>query len=269
MSMVGFNVGRCEHKYLVPEETAVALRSFVKAYLSPDQYMPTNEAEGYHVHSLYLDSPLYELYQETKDGVKNRYKLRIRFYDDAPDAPAFLEIKTRTTDSIRKLRATISKQSAEELLRGSHLSPRDLIDPTEKSAIALVEFCNRTAHLLARGSAFVSYRREAYVAPESEGIRITFDRHITGLPFDPVQGLNLPADGASVFPDKVVVELKYAGQLPVWIRSLVRDFGLHRISFPKYVYAVDALRCRPQVNSEEQLGSEKLPDSQSMQGVAC
>jgi SPX domain protein involved in polyphosphate accumulation len=269
MSMVGFNVGRCEHKYLVPEETAVALRSFVKAYLGPDQYMPTNEAEGYHVHSLYLDSPMYGLYQETKDGVKNRYKLRIRFYDDAPDAPAFLEIKTRTTDSIRKLRATVSKQSAEKLLRGAHLSPRDLIGASEKSTIALEEFCNRTAFLLARGSAFVSYRREAYVAQETEGIRITFDRHITGLPFDPVQGLKLPTDGASVFPDKVVVELKYAGQLPVWIRSLVRDFGLHRISFPKYVHAVDALRFKPPMASDKQLSSENLPDSQSMQGVAC
>jgi SPX domain protein involved in polyphosphate accumulation len=263
MSMVGFNGGRCEHKYLVPEETAVALRSFVKAYLAPDQYMPTNEAEGYHVHSLYLDSPMYGLYQETKDGVKNRYKLRIRFYDDAPSASAFLEIKTRTTDSIRKLRATVSKQSAEELLRGTHLSPRDLITTSEKSAIALEEFCNRTGHLMARGSVFVSYRREAYVAPESEGIRITFDRHISGLPFDPVQGLKLPADGTAVFPDKVVVELKYAGELPVWIRSLVRDFGLHRISFPKYVHAVDALRFKHQTSSE------KLPGSQNLRGVAC
>lgn len=241
----------------------MALRSFVKAYLAPDQYMPATETEGYHVHSLYLDSPLYELYQETKDGVKNRYKLRIRFYDEARDAPAFLEIKTRTTDSIRKLRATVSKQSAEELLRGTHLSPRDLIDPTEKSAVALEEFGKRSSKLLARGNAFVSYSREAYVAPEPEGIRITFDRHITGLPYDPAQGLKLPTDRAPVFPDKVVVELKYAGQLPAWIRSLVRDFGLHRISFPKYVHAVDALRFKPHIVSEKPSGSENL------RGVAC
>ena len=171
--MVGFNTGRCEHKYLVPEATATALRSFVSVYLSPDEYMPSDNPEGYSVHSLYLDSPWYLLYQETKDGVKNRYKLRMRFYDESPQAPTFLEIKTRTSDSIRKLRATVSKQSAEELLQGVPLSVRNLIQSTEKSAHALEEFCNRTRRLEARGSAFVSYRREAYVT-DVEGIRITF-----------------------------------------------------------------------------------------------
>ena len=29
--MVGFNSGRCEHKYLVPEVTARALRGFVES----------------------------------------------------------------------------------------------------------------------------------------------------------------------------------------------------------------------------------------------
>ena len=55
--------------------------------------MPAGEPEGYHVHSLYLDSPAYELYHETTEGVKNRFKLRMRFYDDSPEAPVFLEIK--------------------------------------------------------------------------------------------------------------------------------------------------------------------------------
>lgn len=80
---------------------------------------------------------------------------------------------------------------------------------------------------------------------EADDVRVTFDRHIAGLPFDPTSGFHLPAQRAEVFPDQVVVELKYSGSVPNWMRDLVRDFGLQRTSFPKYVHAVDALRLRP------------------------
>jgi hypothetical protein len=58
----------------------------------------------------------------------------------------------------------------------------------------------------------------------------------------------LPTERAEVFPDQVVVELKYSGRVPKWMRELVRDFGLQRTSFPKYVHAVDALQLRPGQN---------------------
>jgi hypothetical protein len=257
MSMVGFDSGRAEHKYVVSETTALALRSFMKAYLMPDQYMPAGSPEGYHVHSLYLDSPAYELYHETKDGVKNRYKLRMRFYDDSREAPTFLEIKTRTTDSIRKHRAIISKQAAENFLSGGSLTPADLIGGSNKAAYALTDFGMRTSRLAARGSVFVSYQREAYVALEADGIRVTFDRHITGKAYDPLSGLQLPADGAAVFPDQVVFEVKYSGPIPSWIRGLIHDFGLQRVSFPKYVHAVDALQQTARGSTGE------------LRGVAC
>jgi hypothetical protein len=204
--------------------------------------MPVDNAEGYHVHSLYLDSPHYALYRETSDGVKNRYKLRMRFYDEAALAPVFLEVKTRTTESIHKLRAIVPKPAAEALLSGRRLNERDLVSPTEKSVRALEEFSQRAASLSAQGRAFVSYRREAYMALDAEEVRVTFDRHIAGLPYDAARGLQLPGDRAEVYPDKVVVELKYSGQVPKWMSALVRDFGLQRTSFPKYVHAVDALR---------------------------
>lgn len=242
MSQVGFNCGRSEHKYLISEATAQALRGFVATYLPPDSNMPPNDPNGYYVHSLYLDSPAYDLYHETTHGIKNRYKLRMRFYDVSPTAPVFLEIKSRTTESIHKLRAVVSKSAASAMLAGRHLSPLDLLNPGDKSILALEEFNRRAARLSARGRAFVSYQREAYVALEADGARITFDRHIAGIPYDEIYGLQMPATAAPVFPDHVVLEIKYTSQLPPWARDLVRDFGLQRTSFPKYVHAVDALQ---------------------------
>jgi SPX domain protein involved in polyphosphate accumulation len=257
MSMVGFSSGRSEHKYLIPEATAEALRGFVSAYLAPDQFMPPGELEGYQVHSLYLDSPAFDLYRETADGVKNRFKLRMRFYDESPTAPVFLEIKSRTTESIHKLRAIVNRPAAAGMLKGDRLSSADLLNAGDKSALALEEFNRRVARLSAHGSAFVSYRREAYVALESDGLRITFDRHIKGVPYDSLFGLQMPKTAASVFAEQVVLEIKYSGQIPMWARELVRDFGLQRISFPKYVHAVDALRRQPGIGA------------QSLRGIAC
>ena len=56
------------------------------------------------------------LYRQSTTGIKNRYKLRIRFYDEAADSPAFLEIKKRTTETVHKLRAVVAKPAAERLL---------------------------------------------------------------------------------------------------------------------------------------------------------
>lgn len=255
--MVGFNTGRSEHKYLISEVTALALRGFVSAYLTPDDHMPADDCDGYHVHSLYLDSPAFDLYRETTEGVKNRYKLRMRFYDESPTAPVFLEIKSRTTESIRKMRAIVSKPAAEAMLKGNRLSPADLLNPSDKSTLALEEFNRRVARLAASGSAFVSYQREAYVALDSDGVRITFDRHIVGLPYDCLYGMQMPDSAASVFPGQVVLEIKYTGQLPCWSRDLIRDFGLQRTSFPKYVHVVDVLRRQPGAGTP------------SMRGAAC
>jgi VTC domain len=235
---------RYERKFVVSERAADAIRSFVSAYLPLDEHMAPGELFGYRVCSLYLDTPSYALYRQSCDGIKNRYKLRIRFYDNAPDSPAFLEIKQRKTETVHKLRAVVSKRAAEAVLRGEWISPGELILPSEASARALAEFCQCRDRLHAAGSAFISYRREAYVSPTAESVRVTFDRQIAGHPYYPEMGLIVPTDEAFVVVDGAVLELKYNGRAPRWMHDLVTHFGLQRRSFPKYVFGVDALRVR-------------------------
>jgi hypothetical protein len=143
------------------------------------------------------------------------------------------------------------------LLRGKRLTVLDLLEPSDKAALAIEEFNRRFCRLSARGIAFVSYRREAYVALEADGMRITFDRHIVGVPYDSLYGLQMHTSVAPVFADHVVFELKYSKQLPRWVRDLVRDYGLQRISFPKYVNAINALHLQSRSNK------------QSSGGIAC
>jgi hypothetical protein len=232
---------RFERKYVVTEPAAEAIRDFVSAYLPLDEHMRPDEPIGYRVMSLYLDTPSLSLYRQTCHGEKNRFKLRIRFYDTKPGSPAFLEIKRRTNETIHKLRAIVSKQSAEALLAGSWLTPADLLNNSEGSRRALNEFCERCERLHARGSAFVTYYREAFVSPTAEAVRVTFDRKVAGHRCYRGAGLNLPDEKADIPEKGVVLELKYSGRAPRWMHDLVTSFGLQRLSFPKYVYAIDAL----------------------------
>jgi SPX domain protein involved in polyphosphate accumulation len=241
---------RYERKFVVSETSAEAIRSFVGSYLPRDEHMAGRDSFGYRVNSLYLDTPTYALYRQSCDGIKNRYKLRIRFYDTAEDSPAFLEIKQRKTETIHKMRAAVSKRAAETVLRGGWISSAELLSPSDASARALAEFCECRDRLHAVGTAFISYRREAYVSPTAESVRVTFDRQIAGHPYYPDLGLSMPAEEAFVVVDGAVLELKYNGRAPRWMHDLITSFALQRRSFPKYVYGVDALRSHSKMARE-------------------
>src|SRR5262245_13965431 len=100
--MGALEVLRYERKFVVTETMAQRVRHFVKTYLELDEHMAGEGPDGYRVCSLYLDTPHFGLYRQSCHGLKNRYKLRIRFYDDRPDSPAFLEIKERKTETVHK-----------------------------------------------------------------------------------------------------------------------------------------------------------------------
>mgnify|MGYP000641483938 CR=1 FL=1 len=56
-----------------------------------------------------LDSDDLAIYWGTINGDKNRYKLRLRFYEDNPNAPIFFEIKRRMNDAILKQRGGVKR----------------------------------------------------------------------------------------------------------------------------------------------------------------
>jgi hypothetical protein len=239
--MAVLEVYRYERKFVVSERVAESIREFVGAYLVHDRYMDAAVPGGYRVCSLYLDTPPLTLYRQSKQGIKNRYKLRIRFYDDDAAAPAFIEIKRRTSETVHKLRAAVAKPAVERFLRGGALNIGDLASNSDTSLRALSEFCEARDRLHADGVAFVDYRREAYVSNSAEGMRVTFDRRIAGHGYRADCGLAPPGESRAVMPRGVVLELKYNGRAPRWMHDLVTSFNLQRISIPKYVLSVDAL----------------------------
>lgn len=245
--------GRYELKYLVDEERARAITRYVRFYLRPTPYNRWGRVPGQPIVSLYFDSPDYLLFRQGCSGLKNRIKLRIRFYDDDPAHPAFLEIKRRINDVIAKSRAMISRDGVRRLIEGGWPNlahwpdPAALMGPPRLGTYN--SFWSLANRIHARGVAYVSYLREAYDSPTDSTLRVTFDRLVHGTAYDGSGELKMPRWGVPprdgepfwMVPGAVILEMKFDERAPRWMIEMVQMFNLHRRPVSKYCSCVDAL----------------------------
>ncbi len=238
---------RFEFKFVVDESCAVGIRDFLSSHLEPDEHARSSADNSYRVNSLYLDSRELVLFQQTSGGLKNRFKLRVRFYDGNPDSPAFLEIKRRVTGVILKERAVIAREGVRSLLDGGRPQLSHLLGNNGNAACggAMQNFCDLYESIDGGPQIYVCYMREAYVSPDSDQVRVTFDRQLLGSPFDRATCLVPPTDGTEPDVGGVILELKFTDRFPSWMRELVEAFNLQRRSVPKYNMCISAMRLQP------------------------
>jgi hypothetical protein len=232
---------RFEQKYIISEEMAVQIRDYVSSWLELDEHGTGRPNYSYPVHSLYLDSDDLKLYWGTINGDKNRFKLRLRFYDDNPDAPVFLEIKQRMNKCYTKKRAAGRRDGVDQLLAGQKPEPSHLTWQDPEYLSALKGFCELMRALHARPKVHVGYFREAYMPRDDNSARLTMDRQVRGEPELKVQLSTTMLNPTFVWGQDVVLELKFIDRFPDKFRDLVRIFGLRQCGAAKYVDAVATL----------------------------
>lgn len=238
MSQDKLQAQRFELKYIISEEVALAVRDFVSSYLEIDEFGATLPNLSYPVHSLYLDSPDMKLYKSTINGDKNRFKLRLRFYENRADAPVFFEIKRRMNNTISKQRGGVRRDGVEGLLAGQLPNPSHLVSKEPKQLVALQNFCRLLSNLEASPKAHIAYLREAWISRYDNSVRVTMDRNVR---CDPEPSARLSTEmiqPVTVFGNKVVLELKFTNRFPDWFKELVRVFGLMQCGAAKYVDGV-------------------------------
>jgi len=232
---------RLELKYIIHEETACGVRDFVSSYLTLDAFGTRQADLSYPVHSLYLDSDDLAFYWHTINGNKNRYKLRLRYYEDWPASPVFFEIKRRMNAAISKQRGAVKRGAVDALLAGQLPDPKQLFfnEPTQMPA--LERFCELMQQHHAKPKAQVAYRREAWISTHDNSLRVTMDRQIQ-FAFEPAALLRTEIrNPLDVFPNSIVLELKFTGRFPDWFKELARCFNLWQCSAAKYVDGVTLL----------------------------
>ena len=225
---------RFEQKYMLEEEQAQLVRQFVSAHLELDENGVGKPNFSYPVHSLYLDSPDLYTFWTTINGDKNRYKLRLRFYNDHEDSPVFFEIKRRMNNCILKQRGGVHKKAVERLLSGQFPDPSDLLRADGKSLVAIQNFVQFVTEIGAVPQAHVAYQREAYVDPMSDRVRITFDRKVCTEPRHVISFDTAMKEPSMPFGDRVILELKFTDRFPNWLRELIERFGLMQCGAAKY-----------------------------------
>ena len=232
---------RFELKYMIKEEAALAVRDFISSYLEIDEFGATLPNYSYPVHSLYLDSDDLKIYHSTINGDKNRFKLRLRFYENRPEAPVYFEIKRRMNNTISKQRGGVRRDAVDWLLAGHIPEPAHLVSKDPKQLLALQRFCQLMSQLHANPKTHIAYLREAWLSRHDNSVRVTLDRQVRTEP-EPVARLSTQMiDPVLVFNNEIVLELKFTDRFPNWFKELVRVFGLMQCGAAKYVDGVTLL----------------------------
>lgn len=231
---------RFEAKYFVTEVQAEMLRDYLVAYTEPDSHQPV-----YPVTSMYLDSEDLTTFRSSLHGERNRYKLRIRGYEQEADKPIFTEVKQRVGRVIRKHRACLRREVLDDQHWAEPMSTEYLISPdVEREQENLMLFSELCARLRAEPKIGVRYMREAYTSGLEEPLRITFDRDISfaPIPDDPRELWSASTMWRPVLGTPIVLEVKFTDSYPWWVQRMIQRFELNRISLAKYVLCVETMQ---------------------------
>lgn len=233
---------RTELKYLIPTELLPLLRTRIGPFVRSDPKAAGEPWPEYVVRSIYFDTPNLRYYHEKTAGLRNRKKLRIRGYDTpSPDALVYLEIKRKVNMGVAKDRAPLWFRDVGRILTDPDVTA--YIDPERKRARAVVEakhFYYYLHRYNMRPSILVVYNREPYVGRIDPGLRLTFDKQLRSAIHPHVDELFREKGLRLCFPGKTVMEVKFNGSFPFWLRSVLVEYGLYKEAVSKYVRCLDS-----------------------------
>jgi len=247
---------RFELKFLVAESLTAKLRDFVSSYLELDDYGVGRPNLSYPVHSLYLDSDDMHTHQATINGTKNRFKLRLRYYDDEPGSPVFIEVKGRVDNCILKRRCGVRRDAVAQVLTGQWPEAEQLFTTEPRHLAALERFLMLMHSIHARPKAHNSYLREAWVSPYDNSVRVTFDRNVCIEPHFEFTALTSMRQPTLLYAPLVILELKFTDRFPNWFKDMAQGFNLMRSAAAKYCGGVLLLG---ESNFDEKMRFERTP----------
>lgn len=192
---------------------------------------------GYAVHSLYFDDHTLDGYAQRLDDLPIRNRIRIRTYGrtGGPAAPVFLEAKRKLRKLVVKHRIVICNT-----VQWAEFDP----DQPWRDAVA---HCRAPSQRLARrwlsvvesgqmnAVCRVGYVREVFTAGTA---RLTLDHHVGAEHIRDPRHIRGPYPQALLPPNWFVLELKFNGREPAWMRSLVRRLRLTSEPVSKFALGV-------------------------------
>ena len=213
---------RHEVKHIITPGDAAAIRANLTAVATLDPHATENGS--YCIRSLYFDDPLDTALHEKLDGVNERRKFRIRYYNDDLSY-IMLECKMKRDGVGCKPQARLTLEETEKIIRGD-------IDwmPTSGRPLLVALYADMKTRRL-QPKTVVQYKRVPFIyAPGN--VRVTIDWDIrTGPPGDFLKpdGLTLPVED-----NVILLEVKWDEYLPGVIRKAAALKSREPTAFSKY-----------------------------------
>ena len=213
---------RHEVKHIITPGDAAAILANLTAVATLDPHATENGS--YCIRSLYFDDPLDTALHEKLDGVNERRKFRIRYYNDDLSY-IMLECKMKRDGVGCKPQARLTLEETEKIIRGD-------IDwmPTSGRPLLVALYADMKTRQL-QPKTVVQYKRVPFIyAPGN--VRVTIDWDIrTGPPGDFLKpdGLTLPVED-----NVILLEVKWDEYLPGVIRKAAALKSREPTAFSKY-----------------------------------
>lgn len=238
---------RHEVKYFIDEALALRIRRYCLQNLKLDRHCEPFADRQYPIHSIYLDSPDFQLARNVEAGDPDRFKLRVRTYrsKSAPcgELPSFFEIKRKALGVIYKQRAMVERGAADRLIMGGLSSYNPSVAPEVEDNEKLARFQWLRYQLRASPKVAIYYTREAYESEgSSKGVRLSFDRNVSFH----ITDSGTVQNGRAWWPVPVrgvIFEVKFTDTYPIWLKNLLASNDLVRRGVCKYMLCLQAARC--------------------------
>lgn len=192
-----------------------------------DPYMKGDQYGKSTIRNIYLDTPDYLLIRRSIEKPIYKEKLRIRSYTQADETSiVFAELKKKVNSVVYKRRLALPQNQAMDWIS------RGIPPDTQSQIYNELEYARKLYPSL-QPSVFLSYEREAFFGKENPDFRITFDENIRFRTQD--LSLAQPVGGQTILEkDKIIMEIKCAGGIPLWMVQLLSTEKLYKTSFSKY-----------------------------------
>ena len=215
---------RHEYKYLISKADAELLKLRLPHIMQRDPH--AGETGCYTIRSLYFDDVNAAAYYEKMDGIDNRTKYRIRFYN-YDSSVIKLEKKEKLGNLTRKSAQTITKNDARALEYALSQGCPDHPDGlTEELRLAC----------LGRGlrpKVLVDYDRTPFLC-HAGNTRITIDENLRTRPYIAHLFASPRAMTPVLEPNQVILEVKFDDFLPGYLAEALADIPKVNMAISKF-----------------------------------
>lgn len=211
---------RYESKYMITLDQLALMKKEFEKHMIADEHGENT------ICSLYYDTPSFQLIRRSIEKPVYKEKLRVRSYGAATeDTPVFVELKKKYKKVVYKRRVSLKEKDAMRYLSTGEIQNHSQITNE-------IDYFKSYYEGLAPAM-LLSYKREAYYAKDDHDFRVTFDREILWRDYD--LALSKGIYGRPLLePNQVLMEVKSAEAIPLWMVKLLSENHIYKTSFSKY-----------------------------------